>query len=331
MFYAYTMMHRSLITSVGEALVDFVSADAGPLEDSSAFLPRLGGESANVAVGVAKLGGRSAFVGRVGSDAFGRFIISQLKRHGVDISGVRQDRQHRTRLAFVSRRATGDRDFAFREDSPAGGFLSLRDIPRRILAASAIVNIAPLLLLREPSRSTAFRLARKVRSRGVPVAFDVNLRLNLWRSASEARRVTLKMIRASTILRLNDDEAYFLTGTHALPTASTKLLSWGPLIATITLGKRGCYIRTRSFEGRFPAPGVRALDTTGCGDAFFAALLHGILLHGGALQDIDQDSWERICRYANTVGALTACNHGGADAIPDSSAVEKFIHARTTP
>lgn len=319
-------MHtRPLITSIGEALVDFVSTSAGPLSRSVAFIKALGGEGANVAVGLARLGSRSAFVGKVGDDPFGRFLVDELRRSGVETSGVVFDRRFKTRLAFVSLARDGERDFAFWEKVPAGEQLRTSDIQITRLRSSRIVNIAALLLPKQPARTTAFAIADEALRAGSIVAFDANIRRALWASAAEAQRVMRQMIRRSTILRLNQDEAHFLTGRKEQEAQAAAARSLGPSLVAITLGARGSYFQSASASGFVPGFRVKAVDTTGCGDAFFAGLLHRLAQSKRPVGDLSREELTSMCAFANAVGALTALRRGGAAAIPTMPTVVKFL------
>lgn len=314
-----------IITTLGEPIVDFVATKPGSLQEAPAFMKALGGEGANVAVGLARLGSVSRFVGKVGADAFGRFLLREMENNGVDTGGVVVDKHCRTRLAFVAVGRNGERDFEFWERSPAGEQLVVSDIDRVALRASRIVNIAPLLLPRQPARSTAMEIAEDIKSRGGTVAFDANIRLALWKSADEAKRVLLQMVRRTTLLRLNADEAGFLTGQEKIAPAAERLLALGPDCVAITSGARGSFVKTLTASGSARGFTVQAVDTTGCGDAFFAAFLHTLASTQRHAGELSGEELTSIIRFANAVGALTALKRGGAAAIPTRKIVVRFL------
>lgn len=322
-------MHMEpLVTCIGEALVDFISTTTRvTLSEAPGFVKVCGGEAANVAVGIAKLGARAAFVGKVGDDSFGRFIVRELGTWNVDVKGVRADKRFKTRLAFVSLTKNSGRDFEFWEQRPAGEQLRYADVPMQMVAGSRIVNIGPLLLLKDPARSTALRVAREARKRGCDVAFDPNLRLSLWRSEGEARCIVLAMIRQCTILRLNDEEAKFLIGVSDVRSAAANLHHLGPGIVIVTLGGRGSYYQVRSGAGFVKGFKVRPVDTTGCGDGFFAGVLFQLAASGETIDSIASKTMKEICRYGNAVGALTALKMGAVAALPSAGQVKRFLKA----
>ncbi|HTX17937.1 MAG TPA: carbohydrate kinase [Bacteroidota bacterium] len=314
------------VTCIGEAIVDFVAMRKGTtLSETGGFLKLAGGAPANVAVGIAKLGGRSAFAGRVGDDSFGRFLCSELNRYRVDTSGVRFDREHKTRLAFVSFTKSGDRDFEFWEKSPADEQLRPEDVDGARVSGSKIVALSSFLLLREPARDSFFAIARKLRHRGTLVAFDPNLRLSLWKSRGEAKRVVMRALRFSQILRMNDEEAAFLTGEPNVGRAAGLLMSMGPSLVVVTLGKAGCYFRTKAHAGRVPGFGVKNPDTTGCGDGFYASLLFSLSRTEGETTTLSASELASICRTANAAGALTASHRGAIPALPTAAMLKRFL------
>jgi sugar/nucleoside kinase (ribokinase family) len=323
------MKRQTEVSCVGEVIVDFVSTKAGAtLSQTPGFLKHAGGAAANVAVGLSRFGVRTAFHGKVGRDPFGSFLIRELGESGVDTSGIRTDGSRRTRLAFVSRTTSGERDFAFWENHPADERLEPRDVDFKRIARSRIVHLGSFPLLREPARSTIIGIARKAASAGVAVSFDPNIRLSLWKSRREARGVLLTMVKLSSILRLNDAEAHLLTGTRNTNRAARELLGLGPVIVVITAGRKGCYAFTRRTSLFSPGFRVRAVDTTGCGDSFLAALLFGILRNASAAGDLPASALEPICRFANAAGALTATRFGVISALPSRSEVESFLQSR---
>ena len=306
------------IVCIGEAIVDFVSTTSGvALKDAPGFGKMAGGAPANVAVGIARLGTRSAFVGTVGDDPFGHFLIEELRKAAVDTRWVTFDKVRKTRLAFVSLTSSGDRDFQFWENHPADERVSIGNRMLRLLAEARIVHISSFMLLKNPSRSATLNVARSVARTGTLLSFDPNLRLSLWKSPAEARKVLRTMIRQTSILRLNEEEAIFLTGKKNIVQSARALRALGPSLVVVTTGERGCYFQTEGDSGVIPGFRVKAVDTTGCGDAFLAGLLHGIVERTG--------NFASICRFANAVGALTSLKRGAIAALPARRDVERFM------
>lgn len=320
------MPRTALVMSVGEILIDFVSTKSGrTLKDAPGFLKCAGGAPANVAVGIARLGTRSTYVGNIGDDPFGRFLVAEMNSARVETSGIRFDPLHRTRLAFVSLKNNGDRDFAFWESDPADEHLEFGKVNLDVLKRAHIVNIGSFLLLKNPSRASVMKIARCARKLQKEVCYDPNLRLSLWDDHDEAKRIMTAMIRQSTIVRLNDQEAEFFTQTRKLDKAANRIRKLGPKLVVITLGSRGCYFQTKSCSGSVPGFKVKPVDTTGCGDGFLAGLLHGLAGSGKRLHDMEAPELCSICVESNAVGALVATKRGGIAAMPSKNELGRFL------
>jgi fructokinase len=181
---------------------------------------------------------------------------------------------------------------------------------------------------RVPARRSVLRLAAIARKKGCLVSFDPNLRLALWRSRREAREVMGKMIGLSALLRMNREEAQFLTGQAEPGRAARVLLRQGPRLVVITDGEHGSSAYSAKSSATVLGFAVTAVDTTGCGDAFLAGLLYEVL----RLKD-DPGRWSRetlvaVCRYANAVGALNSLKHGASAAMPTGDEVKQFLASR---
>jgi sugar/nucleoside kinase (ribokinase family) len=317
------------VTCIGESLIDFVSTEKGAtLSEAGGFLKLAGGAPANVAVGLAKLGTRSAFVGKVGADPFGKFLRAELAHYGVDTAGMSFDNEHKTRLAFVSLTKSGGRDFEFWEKCPADEQLLPGDVDINRVARSKIVAVSSFLLMHEPARTSVFRIVKKLRRKGTAVAFDPNLRLALWKSPDEARKNIMKIIRLSSVLRMNDGESAFLSGIEDVEIAAAAFISMGPELVVTTRGEKGCYFRTAQHSGFVSGFRVKNADTTGCGDGFYAAILHGLVRSGKSVAELTLSDLVWNCRTANAVGALTAAKHGAIPALPDASLLRKFLKSQ---
>jgi fructokinase len=322
------------VLTIGEALIDFVSTKAEvTLREAPGFEKAAGGAPANVAVGLARLGVSSGFIGRVGDDPFGHFLADTLATEGVDVSQLGFERRARTGLAFVSLTAEGERDFVFFRHPSADMFLSPGHInPSYVNKARAIVY-GSIGLIAEPCRSAVLKALAITHAAGALRIYDANLRLSLWGSESEARYGLRLGLDRADVVKLSQDELEFLSGTRDLK-AGMKAL-WraqssqgeGTRLMIVTLGAQGCAYRTATDFGQIPGYRVDTLDTTGAGDGFLAGLLAELLWPNGqhALDTgltFERESIERALRFANAAGALTTVRHGAIPALPSRAEVE---------
>jgi len=310
------------IVALGEVVSDIYRGES--LSDVElGFIARPGGAPANVAVAASRLGSGAAFVGSVGEDLFGDFILRALESEGVETGGVsRQSAPTRTSLAFVEIGPDGDREFTFYRSSPAADeLLSTEDVTEDLLVGASFVNFGSIPLIREPARSATHRIAELAREHDVPVAFDVNFREHLWESREAAREVVGPLLDLSTIVKLGDDELEPLLGTHDAEEAAQGLLDRGVPLALISKGPEGAFYATREFRGGVPAFDIgEAVDATGAGDAFLAAtLVH--LSDGPFTEERVREATLRGC----AAGALACTAYGAMSALPTLDELERLI------
>jgi len=314
------------VIALGELLIDFVPTVSGvTLIEAPAFKKAPGGAPANVAAGLAKLGIRAGFMGKVGDDAFGRFLAQTLEQVGVDTSALCFSAEARTALAFVSLRTDGEREFMFYRHPSADMLYTPDEVgtnAERIRNAK-ILHYGSISLISEPSRSATLRAIEIARSAGLLLSYDPNLRLNLWPDAEAARAGILLGWPLAHLIKVSEEELAFLAGTDDPQAAVRKL--WHPALRllVITLGKAGCRYATPQFSGRVPGFEVKAVDTTGAGDGFVAGLLKGLVDHPQA--EGDEAQLRAICRYANAVGAITTTERGAIPALPTADQVDEFL------
>src|SRR5215218_914358 len=286
------------------------------------LVARPGGAPANVAVAASRLGAEAAFVGSVGEDLFGDFILRALESEGVDTSGVgRQPQPTRTSLAFVEIEKSGDRAFTFYRSSPAADeLLAPEDVTEKLVSGASFVNFGSIPLIREPVRSATHRIVDLADELDIPVAFDVNLREHLWESTEAAREAIDPLFDHSRIVKLSGDEISPLLGTESAEEAAEMLLDRAAALVFVSLGPDGAFYASKEFSGSVPAFEVEAVDATGAGDAFLAA----VLVH------LSGEAWnEKAVREAtmrgSAAGALACTGYGAMGALPTKGKLERFM------
>lgn len=275
------------VVAMGELLIDFVSVATGAsIKDSPGFTKAPGGAPANVAVGVRRLGHTSGFIGKVGNDDFGLFLGETLAREGVDTRGVKYEDRARTMLAFVSLRPDGEREFMFYRHPSADMLLEPSEIDAGLLGEARVFHHGSISLITEPSRSATLAAVEAARAAGALVSYDPNLRLRLWPTSDEARTTILAAANSADIIKVSEEELAFLTGTDGMAEGVRKLrnLVRPECAIVVTRGRWGCALDLAEGEGcsgglwlEVPGFDVRAVDTTGAGDAFVAGLLVGLI------------------------------------------------------
>ena len=314
------------IVCLGELLVDMFPAEVGRrLAEVSAFHPKPGGAPANVAVAAARLGAQSAFIGKVGDEAFGHHLAHVLQREGVDVRGMRFDEYARTGLAFIAMPDENTQEFVFYRNPGADMLLRADELDRELLRETRSFHFGSLSLIQEPSCGATLEAAAIARGAGALISFDVNYRPTLWSSPEEAYERVMATVPHVNLLKVNEVELALLTGSDDLDGGSQALLELGPDICVVTLGPHGSYFRTAQGGEHVPAFKVPTVDATGCGDAFIAGLLCQLVVGAGWRGQLSVARMRQILRYANAVGALTSLTQGVIPALPTAAQVDEFL------
>lgn len=315
-------MAQPEIICLGEALIDILPAVYGSsIVATGEMKMAAGGAPANVAVGLARLGTHSGFIGRVGDDFFGYHLKEILDTNGVDTSHLIMDPRIHTGLAFVSWDEHGDANYLFYRQPSADTMLQPEDIDHAFLAGAKVLQFGSLLLATEPSASATFHALQAATQAGLLLSYDLNLRLTNWPDEDAARISVNQPIGFANIMKLNRHELGFLTGETDPEAGTARLWQDQFRLVVITMDKSGCFYRTANSHGFVPSRPVQAVDTVGAGDGFMAGLLDGLRRANFAFDD---GSVQMACRQAVAVGALTVSKPGGIPAMPYRQEVDAF-------
>jgi fructokinase len=310
---------------LGELLIDMLPEELGrSLVEVSAWRPKPGGAPANVAVAAARLGAESAFVGKVGDEAFGHHLARVLRDEGVDVSGMRYDQEARTGMAFIAKPDENSYDILFYRNPGADMRLQPDELDREMLSATWAFHFGSISLIQEPSRSATLEAIRVAHKAGALISFDVNYRPDLW-SRDRARGQVQSVLDSVDLIKVNEDELALLTGSDDLEEGSQALLGQGPCLCVVTLGAEGSYFRMVGGGGTVAPFRVKTVDATGCGDAFVAGLLWQLVQGGDWRAQLDLPHMREALRYANAVGALTSTRQGAIPALPTAEMVNQFL------
>jgi fructokinase len=322
------------VVCVGETLVDFlpVAGGASRVRDVDAWRPAPGGSPANVSVGLSRLGLRSAMVGVVGSDEFGHFLRERLAADGVDVSRLRQVDHARTGLLFVSLDARGERSFTNFRTRSAEFLLDDSDVDGDFVRRAKALHCGSNSLLYPEAREAMVRMLTLARDAGMLVSCDPNLRLHVWSQPEELRVLLGRMLPLCTVVKLSEEEIHFATGEASPEGALRVLADWGVLLPVVTLGERGAVFLWKGEVLSVAAPEVTVVDTTGAGDGFVSAMLHGLVRGYGdarSLGDATREDLVALMAFAASVGARVVTKLGAVAALPLADEVEGLLPARS--
>ncbi|CAF2121978.1 unnamed protein product [Brassica rapa subsp. narinosa] len=318
---------ETLVVCFGEMLIDFVPTVGGvSLAEAPAFKKAPGGAPANVAVGVSRLGGSSAFVGKVGDDEFGRMLAEILRLNNVDNSGMRFDHEARTGLAFVTLRGDGEREFLFFRHPSADMRLLESELDKNLIQKAKIFHYGSIGLIEEPCRSTQLAAMKIAKASGSLLSYDPNLRLPLWPSEEAARKEIMSIWNLADVIKISEEEITFLTGgddPYDDEVVLRKLFHPNLKLLVVSEGPNGCRYYTQEFKGRVGGVKVKAVDTTGAGDAFVSGLLNSLASDLTLLND--EKKLREALLFANACGAITATERGAIPAMPTMDAVQDLL------
>ncbi|WP_019637225.1 carbohydrate kinase family protein [Paenibacillus fonticola] len=318
------------VYTIGEALIDFIPDRKGAeLKQVESFTKAAGGAPANVACAVAKLGGHAAFIGKLGADAFGDFLVEKLAASGVDVSRVLRTSEANTALAFVSLKEDGDRDFSFYRNPSADMLLHENEIGSGWFTAGDLLHFCSVDLIDAPVKYAHRKAIELARQADAVISFDPNVRLPLWPDPESCRRAIHEFLPLSHIVKISDEELSFITGHEDEKEAIASLFVGDVQHVIYTRGAAGATWFTRDGLGvSVPGNRVDVADTTGAGDSFIGALLYQVQLapYGLAqLKRFDRERVQQLLKFANAAAAITASRPGAIDALPSLQDVEAFL------
>ncbi len=317
------------VVAGGEALVDMISTTKGAsIEESAGFVKAFGGALANVAVGCARLGATTAFIGKVGDDPFGKFLCNTLKEAGVITSGLIFSADYETSLVFVNLDRSGEPTFYFYGRPSADLQLEPDEVDTDLIKAARFFHFGTVSLSAEPSRSATQAAVAAAKDAGAIISYDPNIRFHMWSVRNEAMEWTFKMLPDADLVKVNDYEAELMVGTREPERAAAKLLDMGPRLALVTMGERGVYYASHGAQGRVPGLSVNVVDTTGAGDAFVAGLLSSLASSEASDPIEDDKAIKNAVRRATAAAALTTEAVGAISAMPDRKTLDKAIKER---
>lgn len=305
------------LVTMGRVGVDLYPEQSGvPLADVRTFAKSLGGSPTNVAVGAARYGHRAAVITKVGADGFGDYVRAALRRFGVDDGFVGTDPELRTPIVFCELLPPEAPSILFyRQPTAPDMRLEPDDLDLEAIRDARVFWTTGTGLSAEPSRSATFA-ALTVRDRRAVTIHDLDHRPVFWSSPEEARDQQRRALAHATVAVGNVEECAVAVGEGSPEELAERLFGLGIELAIVKLGGQGVLAAWEGGSERFPPVRVRVVNGLGAGDAFGAAVCHGML-----------EGWDvpRMIRFANAAGAYVAGQLACADAMPDQAQVEALL------
>lgn len=309
------------VVALGELLIDFtcVSADADGYPTMAAHP---GGAPANFLAAVTKFGGKTALLGKVGTDTFGRLLTGTLEQAGIETRGIAASSDVFTTLAFVTLDEHGDREFAFSRKPGADTQLRFSELNLSLIDDAKAFHFGTLSLTDEPARATTYRAVAYAKERGKLITFDPNLRKPLWKDLETAREQILWGLSQADVVKISDEEIEFLFGLSPQEGARKILNDYGVKLVFATCGADGCWFENQNACGHVDSlKNVKVVDTTGAGDIFGGSAVWKVLQTGKRPEELNEAELREAVHFACTAAGLSTTKPGGISSVPELSAV----------
>ena len=275
---------------------------------------KAGGAPFNVACALKKFGASVKFVGNVGDDLIGKFLIKYAKDFGMDTTYIHKDSERNTTLAFVELNEEGDRDFCFYRKNTADYVMPA--VNDELIKSADIVCVGSLMLSHPRGVDFALDVIERAHAFGKTVAFDVNYRTDIYKDKQSAVQTYKRILAVADIVKFSEDEVETFTEEY-VNTLTDKLV-------LITLGKDGSEWRYKGKKNQVSTITVKPVDTTGAGDAFFAGALSVLDKKVGS--PLTEQTLNQALKFGNIAGALNTTGRGAIDNLPDLDTVNKYLN-----
>ena len=312
------------LIAIGRVALDFNPLEMNcTLDQSSTFKKYIGGSPANIAVGLARLGKKPGFIGRVSQDQFGDYAINYFKNEGIDTSHLfRAENGEKMGLTFTEIKSPTESSILMYREGAADLALSPRDVDEEYICSAKAILISGTALCKSPSREAALKALKLAKKNGVSVIFDIDYRPYTWKSIDEIS-VYYQTVAEQSDLVIGSREEFDLTGRLAgLDALDDREVAayWhdkGNKLVIIKHGKEGsvayCDDGTRYLVKPFP---VKLLKSFGGGDGYASAFLYG-LMEGWPL--------DKALEFGSAEAAMLVAAHSCSASMPSAEAVKEFI------
>jgi sugar/nucleoside kinase (ribokinase family) len=268
------------------------------------------------------MGAKTALLGKVGDDAFGKLLTATLKNAGIGTDGLVTTKDVFTTLAFVTLDDQGDRTFSFARNPGADTCICFEELDLRLIDEAKVFHFGTLSLTDEPARTATKRAVAYAKSQGKLITYDPNLRKPLWRNLAEAREQLLWGLSQADVVKISDEEVEFLFGLGVEEGAEYILENYGVKLVFVTCGAEGCFFQNKNAKGHVPSlSGIKVMDTTGAGDIFGGSAVWKLLQLGKAPEELTESELKETVRFACTAAGLSTTKPGGISSVPEYNAV----------
>ena len=304
------------VVALGELLIDFtcIATDAHGYPTMAAHP---GGAPANFLAALSSFGARTALLGKVGSDAFGKCLLNTLQEAQIETRGMVSTQDVFTTLAFVTLDATGNREFSFARKPGADTCLQFEELDLSLIDEAKVFHFGTLSLTDEPARTATRKAVAYARQHGKLITYDPNLRKPLWKDLQVCKREMLWGLQQADVVKISDEEVQFLFDMGVEEGAEYILRNFGVQLVFVTCGADGCYYQNAKASGKVASlQGISVVDTTGAGDIFGGSAVWKLLQCSQLPGELDRETLEDVVHFACTAAGLSTTRSGGISSVP---------------
>ncbi len=317
-------MKKIDVVALGELLIDFTQYEIST-QGNAVYEANPGGAPCNVLSMLNNLGRKTAFIGKVGCDMFGKHLKTVLEEVGIDTSGLVMDYDVRTTLAFVEKLPDGDRDFSFYRNPGADMMLDKEEVKEELIRNAKLFHFGTLSMTDEKVYTATKKAVAAAKESSVLCSFDPNIRLPLWESEEKAKQCAAYGFEHCDILKIADNELLWFTGEKSLDAGIKKLREQYciPLVL-LSMGRDGSRAYYKDLcVAATPFLRENTTDTTGAGDTFCACCLSYVLQYG--IDGLDQEKLKEMLRFGNAAASIITTRKGALRVMPTKEEVETLI------
>ncbi len=315
------------VVALGELLIDFATVGTDT-DGYPTMAAHPGGAPANFLAALTKFGAKTALLGKVGTDTFGKLLLGTMEKAGIETRGIVQTGDVFTTLAFVTFDETGDREFAFARKPGADTCISFEELDLSLIDEAKVFHFGTLSLTGEPARTATQKAVAYAKSKGKLITYDPNLRKPLWDSLEEAKQQLIWGLRHADVVKISDEEVEFLFGLGVEEGAQYILENFPVKLVFVTCGADGCYFKNAVASGKVPSlKNIQVKDTTGAGDIFGGSAVWKLLQYGTDPAMLDAAALTDVVRFACTSAGLSTTKSGGISSVPEYEEVTARIAA----
>lgn len=287
------------VVALGELFIDFtcISTDS---EGYPTMAAHPGDAPANFLAALSKFGAKTALLGKVGTDAFGKMLTATLNNVGIETRGLVAANDVFTTLAFVTLDETGNREFSLSRKTGADTCLTYEELDLSLIDEAKVFHLGTLPITDEPARSTTYKVVDYAKGKGKLITYDPNLRKPLWKNLDTAKEQLIWGLTKADVVKISDKEVEFLFGLG------------------VEDGADGCYFKNAVASGMVPSlRDIKVIDTTGAGDIFGGSAVWKLLQLGASLEALTEAELRDVVRFACTSAGLSTAKAGGISSVPD--------------